>query len=55
MEKYAQSGLGVVATAFCPSDPVCSNVNPSRIFIEIDHLIPKAHVNCRVPGIAQAA
>lgn len=55
MEKYAWSGLRVVATALCPNDPVCSNVNPSRIFIEIDNLIPKVHVNCRVLGIAQAA
>lgn len=55
MEKYAWSGLGVVATEFCPNDVVCSNVNPSKIFIDTDNLIPKVHVHCRVPGIAQAA
>lgn len=55
MEKYVWSGLGAVATAFCPNDPLCSSVDPSGIVVEIDHLTPKVHVNCRVPGIARAA
>lgn len=53
VEKYARSGLGAVAVAFCPNDPVCPNPNPSRIFIEIDNLIPKIHVTRRALRIAQ--
>lgn len=53
MEKCAWGGLSAVAMAFCPNDPVSPNLNPSRIFIEMDSLIPKIHVTRGALSVAQ--